>query len=224
MDHSEMIVAVFRKQTVVVAVLSREKLTLKSEQRLLEDQHLEEVGAFTFGLGGFDVSNHTYLLLAVSYGHTMNYFKYVRVDDCVEWHHVFTFQTERVILNGNFTSNNILTYLSEEGIELGTVGEQPHLVCKIDFARFNYIDYFNTEEQLGLDKRAVVYRNMLKSRWQENMFCCMEGKRLLLGTIESWQSYLSLLTNEGRWEEAMNYALQIYQGKLRLLAGINENV
>jgi len=49
----------------------------------------------------------------------------------------------------------------------------------------------------------------------------MEGKRLLLGTIESWQSYLNLMTNDGKWEEAMTYALQIYQGKLRLMAGIN---
>lgn len=71
------------------------------------------MGVFTFGLGGFDASNHTYLLLAVSYGQSMNYFKYVRVDDCVEWHHVFNFQMERVALSGNFTSNNILTYLTE---------------------------------------------------------------------------------------------------------------
>lgn len=127
---------------------------------------MEEVGVFTFGLGGFDVSNHTYLLLAVSYGTTMNYFKYVRVDDFVEWHHVFTFETVRPLLCGNFTSNNILTYLSESGVELGVVGEQPELICPIDFARFSYIDYFNTEEGLGIDKRAIVYRNMLKSRWQ----------------------------------------------------------
>lgn len=55
------------------------------------------------------------------------------------------------------------------------------------------------------------------------MFCCLEGKRLVLGTIESWQSYLNILTNDSKWEQAMVYALQIYQGKLKLLAGINEN-
>lgn len=46
----------------------------------------------------------------------------------------------------------------------------------------------------------------------------------MLGTIESWQSYLNLLTNDGKWQQAMICALLIYQGRLRLLAGINENV
>ena len=37
-DSEEMIVAVFRRQTVMIAVLSRDKLALKSEQRLMEEQ------------------------------------------------------------------------------------------------------------------------------------------------------------------------------------------
>jgi hypothetical protein len=51
---------------------------------------------------------------------------------------------------------------------------------------------------MRIDKKNV-YRNMLKSRWPENMFGCIEGKRFIMGTIESWQSYLNLLTNEFKW-------------------------
>jgi hypothetical protein len=75
---------------------------------------------------------------------------------------------------------------------------------------------------MKIDKKNI-HRNMLKSRWAENMFGCIEGKRFILGTVESWQSYLNLLTNEFKWQEAMTYALMIYQGRLRKLAGINEN-
>jgi hypothetical protein len=71
---------------------------------------------------------------------------------------------------------------------------------------------------MKIDKKNI-HRNMLKSRWAENMFGCIEGKRFILGTVESWQSYL----NEFKWQEAMTYALMIYQGRLRKLAGINEN-
>lgn len=222
-DPKEILCAVFRKNTVKVAVLSKDKLAVKSEQQLLEGREIEEVGVFTLGVGGFDVSNHTYLLLAVSVGSTLNYFKYVRVDDQTEWHHVFTMEMSSFVYSGSFISNNLLIFLTEKGVELGNVGEQTQLVTPIDFEKFGYIDFFNSEENMNINKK-IVYRNALKSRWAENIFACIEGKRLILGTIESWQSYLNIYTNDCKWEEAMVYALQIYKGKLKKLAGINENL
>lgn len=65
-DPKDMLCAVFRKNTVKVALLGKDKLNIKCEQQLFEGRYVEEVGVFTLGTGGFDVSNHTYLLLAVS--------------------------------------------------------------------------------------------------------------------------------------------------------------
>ena len=100
------------------------------------------------------------------------------------------------------------------------MAEQYELIAKIDYEKFSYIDYFNTEESAGIDKQ-IVYRNMMRSLWNESIFSCVEGKRLILGTVDTWQGYLNNCTNEGQWERAMIYAMMIYKGKIKKLAGIN---
>lgn len=149
---------------------------------------------FTFGVGGFDVANQSFLLFVASIANTLNFFKFVKVDDNIEWHHVYTLDITYPLYGGNFISNNLIVVLSQKGVELATVGDQPELMAPIDFGKFGYVDYFNSEENLNIDKN-ILFRNILRSRWIENMFCCIEGKRLIIGTIESWQSYLNILTN-----------------------------
>lgn len=51
---------------------------------------MNQVGMIKFGVGGFESSNQTHLFLVVSLENVINYFRFVRVDDLYEWHHVYT--------------------------------------------------------------------------------------------------------------------------------------
>lgn len=162
------------------------------------------------------------MFLVVSHGSTINYIRFVRIDDTYEWHHVYTTNTDCTILYGTFLSNNLMVLLSERGIELTAVGETPEVVTKIEFSNFNYIDFFNSEENTKIN-RQQVYKNILRGCWKLNFFCCLEGKRIVIGNIENWKSYLQVYQNQNKWSEVIKYSLLIYQGKFKLLAGIPEN-
>ena len=52
------------------------------------------------------------MFLVVSSEKTINYIRFVRIDDSYEWHHVFSTQTDYNIISGSFLSNNLLVLLS----------------------------------------------------------------------------------------------------------------
>lgn len=88
------------------------KFAVVGQQRLLEGQLMSRLGIVKFGIGGFESSNQTHLFLVVSHEAVINYFRFVRVDDCYEWHHVYTTSTMSPILHGSFLSNNLMVLLT----------------------------------------------------------------------------------------------------------------
>ena len=221
--HSgEISLAVFVRGELNVISVSPEKAQIKSKQRLLEDSAMDKVGILKFGVGGFDTSNQTHMFLVVSFGGTINYIKFVRVDDISEWHHVFTTHTEQDIFYGTFLSNNLMVLLTDRGVEMAAVGDPPQLATKIDLSNFNYIDFFNSEENTNIN-RQLTYKHIMRGEWKLNYFCCLEGKRIVLGNIQNWKSYLQVYRDENRWVEAIQYSMLIHQGKLKLIAGVPEN-
>jgi hypothetical protein len=66
---------------------------------------------------------------------------------------------------------------------------------KIQYEKFGYIDFFNEEEGFDFDKR-LLYPNIMRACTDGNGNCiwaCLEGKRLLFGTVLSWKNYLNTM-------------------------------
>ena len=100
------------------------------------------------------------------------------------------------IYTGKFISNNLLIYLTQEGVEISNVNGQILTISKVTFQKFSYLDFFNEEEGFNFDKR-LLYNNILKTDKYDNedcSWCCLEGKRIISGRIYNWKNYLEMMT------------------------------
>jgi hypothetical protein len=65
-----------------------------------------------FGVGGFDNSNNTHLLLVFSLGMKLFFYKGVKTEDSYEWLFISETHFPDNIVDGKFISNNLLVVLT----------------------------------------------------------------------------------------------------------------
>ena len=118
----------------------------------------------------------------------VQFYRQLAVENTIEYIKVSEINHVSGILTGKFLSNNLLLFLTQEGVELSNINDKLLPLQKINFDKFSYIDFFNEEEGFNFDKR-LLYRNIIKIGVYENGDCmwgCLEGKRLAIGKVYSW--------------------------------------
>lgn len=166
----------FHKKKLSCLIISQSNTKL-SESVILEEAD-GEIGILELGEGGFTHSNQAHIVLVVSFGSQIHYYRQIQVENSLEYLKISEKNHNCKIYAGQFVSNNLLIYLTENGVEISNVNAEMHTISKLALEKFSYLDFFNEEEGFNFDKR-LLYNNILKTDKMQDGdcgWCCLEEK------------------------------------------------
>jgi hypothetical protein len=222
----DVLLAVFRKHVLELLVLDSE-FQLKKSIVADEERKEEEEGWVQLGEGGFMNANATHHVLVNGTGRHVTFYRILAVEDSYEVVKVSEVLAEEPLLSGRFVSNNILLLQDHHNLYLANVGDQPHPLQPLETYKFSYLDFFIDEEGLEVDKKLLLSSlvDLLGDNQQgDQKFVALEGKRLTIGNIYSWESILEKLVYEKEWERALLCFENIYNSSFKLCCKVNENL